>query len=160
MIVKIKENVIDKSKKYKKNISGIKKYVVAFFKEKGKMRKIKKLLKMLWLFIIRKDVLISLLMTLPFVFMDIFTRIHGNSVSFYSFFRITPRLFSITYIILFIGISLNIKKKYSKLVYSIFFFIFFGLFIVQNIYYSTMNNFFGFSLMALINTDNIYIKFT
>ena len=156
MIVKIKENVIDKSKKYKKNISGIKKYVVAFFKEKGKMRKIKKLLKMLWLFIIRKDVLISLLMTLPFVFMDIFTRIHGNSVSFYSFFRITPRLFSITYIILFIGISLNIKKKYSKLVYSIFFFIFFGLFIVQNIYYSTMNNFFGFSLMALAGEGSDY----
>ena len=134
VIVKIKNNVIDKSKKYKSNISDIKNYIVAFFKEKGKMKKIKKLLKMLWQFIIRKDVLIILLLALPFVFMDLFTRIHGDAVSFYSLFRVTPRLFSVAWITLFIGLSLNIKNKYSRLVYSTIFFIFFVLFIVQNIY--------------------------
>ena len=156
MIVKIKNNVIDKSKKYKSNISDIKNYIVAFFKEKGKMKKIKKLLKMLWQFIIRKDVLIILLLALPFVFMDLFTRIHGDAVSFYSLFRVTPRLFSVAWITLFIGLSLNIKNKYSRLVYSTIFFIFFVLFIVQNIYYSTMNNFFGFSLMSLAGEGSDY----
>ncbi len=156
MIVKIKNNVIDKSKKYKSNISGIIKEIVTFFKEKGKKEKIKKLLKNLWQFIIRKDILILILMALPFVFMDLFTRIYGNSVSYYSLFRITPRLFSIAYIVLFIGISLNIKKKYSKLVYSLFFFFFYIFFIAQNIYYSTMNNFFGFSLMSLAGEGSDY----
>ena len=70
MIAKIKDNVIVKSKKYKSNITGIKNYVVAFFKEKGKMNKIKELLKMLWQFIIRKDVLIIILMAIPFIIMD------------------------------------------------------------------------------------------
>ncbi len=156
MIKNIKDNVINKSKKYKSNFNDIKKEIVAFFKEKGKLQKIKNLLKLFWNFIKRKDVLTVIIMALPFVFMDLFTRLYGNSVSYYSFFRITPRLFSIAYIILFIGISLNIKNKYSKLAYSLFFFLFFIMFIVQNIYYSTMNNFFGFSLMSLAGEGSAY----
>lgn len=156
MIVKFKNNVINKTKKYKSNIKRINKHVVAFFKEKGKMKKIKKLLKMCWQFIIRREVLVAIVMALPFVFMDFFTRIHGSSVGFYSLFRLTPRLFSVAYIILFVGISLNIKKKYSKLIYSLFFFIFLIIFAVQNIYYSVMSNFFGFSLMALAGEGSDY----
>ena len=156
MIVKFKNNVISKSKKYKSNIKKIKKHFVAFFKEKGKMKKIKKLLKMCWQFIIRREVLVAIVLASPFVFMDIFTRIFGSSVGFYSLFRLTPRLFSVAYITLFVGIPLNIKKKYSKLVYSIFFFIFLIIFAVQNIYYSVMSNFFGFSLMALAGEGSDY----
>ena len=156
MIVKFKNNVINKTKKYKSNIKRINKHVVAFFKEKGKMKKIKKLLKMCWQFIIRREVLVAIVMALPFVFMDFFTRIHGSSVGFYSLFRLTPRLFSVAYIVLFVGISLNIKKKYSKLVYSLFFFVFLIIFAVQNIYYSVMSNFFGFSLMALAGEGSDY----
>ena len=156
MIVKIKDDVINKSKKYKTNAKKAKNNVVTFFKEKGKMKKIKKFFKMCWQFIIRNDVLQVLLMACPFVIMDLFTRIYGDSVSFYSFFRITPRLFSIAYIILFIGISLNIKNKYSKVIYSVFFFVFFIMFIVQNIYFSTMSNFFGFSIMALAGEGSDY----
>ncbi len=156
MIVKLKKNVIDKSKKYKGNISFIFQQIIAFFKEKGKKEKLKKLLMMLWNFVKRKEVVTILLMALPFVFMDLFTRIHGNAVSYYSLFRLTPRLLSFSYILLFIGVSLNIKKKYSKLVYSIIFFVFYIMFIVQNIYYSTMNNFFGFSLMSLAGEGSDY----
>lgn len=156
MIVKFKNNLISKSKKYKSNIKRIKKYVVEFFKEKGKMKKIKKLLKMSWQFIIRREVLVAIVMAMPFVFMDIFTRIHGNSVSFYSFFHLTPRIFSIAYIMLFVGIPLNINKRYSKFAYSLFFFVFLLLFTVQNIYYSIMSNFFGFSLMSLAGEGSDY----
>lgn len=156
MIVKIKKDVIDKSQKYKNKFDGIKKEVVAFFKEKGKMKKIKQLLKMFWKFIVRKDVLTMIILALPFVFMDLFTRIFGNAVGYYSLFRITPRLFSASYIVLFIGLALNVKKKYSKLVYSLFFLIFFVMFVVQNIYYSTMSNFFGFSLVALAGEGSDY----
>ena len=156
MIVNIKDNVVKKSKKYKSNMKTIKDETVAFFKEKGKMKKIKNLLKRSWQFIIRSDVLNVLLLACPFIIMDLFTRIHGNAVSFYSLFKVTPRLFSVAYIILFIGIALNVKKKYSKFTYSLFFFIFFILFIAQNIYYSTMSNFFGFSILALAGEGSDY----
>ena len=86
MIVKFKNSVIDRSKKYKSNFKRIKKHVVAFFKEKGKMKKLKKLLKMCWQFIIRREVLVAIIMALPFAFMDFFTRIHGSAVGFYSLF--------------------------------------------------------------------------
>lgn len=120
------------------------------------MKKIQKLLKMLWRFLRRREVVGTILMACPFIFMDLFTRIYGNEVSFYSFFKVTPRLFTIAYIILFIGISLNIRKRYSKLVYSVFFFIFLIMFIVQNIYYSIMHSFFGFSLMSLAGEGSDY----
>ena len=156
MVVKVKEKVFDKSKIYKNNWNKFKKYVVDFFREKGKMKKIKKLLLNLKRFILKKEVLCILLLSVPFIIMDLFTRIFASSITFYSVFGITPRLFSLAYIILFIGVSLNINKKYSKFVYSIFFFIFFVMFIVQNIYYSTMGNFFGFSLMALAGEGSDY----
>ena len=156
MIVKIKDNVLTKSKKYKSSFHHVKKYVVGFFKEPGKMKKIKKLLLMLWKFIIKKEVLNVILLACPFIIMDLFTRIFAKDISFYKVFNVTPRLFSLAYIILFIGISINVKKKYSKLVYSLFFFVFFAFFMVQNIYYSTMNNFFGFSLMALAGEGSDY----
>ena len=156
MVVKIRNSVIQKTSTAKGFLAKYWKEVVLFFKEKDKMNKIKKLLKKIWKYLLKHDVYNILLLASPFIIMDLATRIFGNSISYYSIFRITPRLFSLAYIILFIGISLNIKKKYSKLVYSIFFFFFFVMFIVQNIYFSTMGNFFGFSLMALAGEGSDY----
>ena len=156
MVVKIKKSVIQKTSIAKSNMSKFWHELCLFFREKDKMKKIKGLLKKVWKYLLEHDIYNILLLASPFIIMDLVTRIFGNSISFYSLFRITPRLFSISYIILFIGISLNIKKKYSKLVYSLFFFCFFIMFIVQNIYYSTMGNFFGFSLMALAGEGSDY----
>ena len=156
MIVKIKNDVLTKSKKCKTGFKKFKKCMVDFFKEPGKMKKIKNLLLFVWKFLRKREVLKILLLACPFIIMDLFTRIIAKDISFYKVFNVTPRLFSLSYIILFIGISLNIKKKYSKLVYSIFFFVFLIFFIVQNIYYSTMGNFFGFSLMALAGEGSDY----
>ena len=156
MVVKVKEKVIDKGKKYKNNWNKTKKCVVDFFREKGKMKKIKNLLVNIWKFIKKKEVLNIILLAVPFIVMDLFTRVFASSITFVSVFNLTPRLFSLAYIILFIGISLNINNKYSKVIYSVFFFIFFIMFIVQNIYYSTMGNFFGFSLMALAGEGSDY----
>ena len=130
MIVKFKKNVKDETVKVKKNIIKIKKEIVSFFKEKGKMKKIKRWAQKIWSFCIKKEVLLVLLLACPFIFMDLIVRIFGHSISFYSLFSIPPRLFSLAYIILFVGISLNIKKKYSKFLYSVLFSIFFVLFFV------------------------------
>ena len=156
MIVKIKNNMLTKSKKYKSNFSKIMNSVICFFKEPGKFNKIKKILLLLFNLIKRYEIFKIILLSIPFIVMDLFTRIFANSITFYALSEITPRLFSFAYIILFIGISLSIKKKYSKIIYSIFFFVFFSIFIVQNIYYSTMGNFFGFSLLALAGEGSDY----
>ena len=156
MIVKIKENVKKETKKVKKNYSNVKSNIISFFKEKGKMQKLKKLVLTFWKFILRRDVLNILLLALPFVIMDLSTRLFGSAISFYSIFRLTPRLFSLAYIILFIGISLNLKNKHGKLLYSIIFFFFFILYLVHNVYYSTMGSFFSFSIIALAGEGSDY----
>ena len=43
--------------------------------------------------------------------MDIITRLFGYKIGFYPLFKFTPRLFSLAYIILFVGICLNIRHK-------------------------------------------------
>ena len=154
MVVKIKKSVIQRTNSFKSFFCKCSKEVVLFFKEKDKMKKIKKMLNKIWKYALKHYNIILLIS--PFAIMDLMTRIFGSAISFYSIFRITPRLFSLAYIILFIGISLNIKKRYSKLVYSLFFFFFFLMFAVQNIYYSTMGNFFGFSLIALAGEGSDY----
>ena len=156
MVVKIKDSVIDKTKNIKKKSKNMKNSAVSFFKEKGKMKKIKNALKECKNKIIKNKLLDIVLLACPFIVMDIATRLFGTSITFYPVYSITPRLFSLAYIILFIGISINIKKKYSKLVYTGFFIIFFVLFLVQNVYYSIMNNFFGFSIMALAGEGSAY----
>ena len=156
MIVKVKNKVINKKNNAKSFFIKYWREVVLFFKEKGKMNKIKTLLKKIWKYLLKHEIYSILFLISPFIIMDLMTRIFGSSISFYSIFRITPRLFSLSYIILFIGLSLNINKKYSKLLYSIFFWFFFIMFTVQNIYYSTMGNFFGFSLMSLAGEGSDY----
>lgn len=156
MIVKIKDNVINKTKKYKSNYRNIKDNIVLFFKEKGKMKKIRNLLCSFWKFVVKRDHLIIILLACPFVIMDIATRILGTGISFYSVFSFSPRFFSLAYIILFLGICLNIKRKYSKIIYNVFFIFFYIMFLVQNIYFSTMGSFFGFSLMALAGEGSDY----
>ncbi len=156
MILKFKKNIKDNTSKFKKKYSKFKKEFISFFKEKGKMKKIKKWLIRFWKFILRRDVLNILLLTVPFIIIDIATRLFGINVNFYGLFRLTPRLFTVSYIVLFVGLSIYLKNKYGKLLYSVLFLIFFVLYFVQNVYYSTMGNFFSFSLMALAGEGSDY----
>ncbi len=156
MINRFKKNVKDNTKKIKNNCSKIKKTIISFFKEKGKKRKIKLLLKRIWKYIKREDILKILLMALPFIIIDIATRLFGHNISFYPLFKVTPRLFSLAYLVLFIGICLNINSKYTRRVYSVFYFVFLIIYLVQNIYYSTIGNFFSFSIMALAHEGSYY----
>ena len=156
MIVKIKDNVINKRKRVKKGFARFKDELKSFFKEKGKIKKIKGWSISLWNYCLKNNVFNILLLALPFMIIDIATRIFGYDVSFYSLFKITPRLFSVAYIVLIIGISINIKKRYGKIFYSGCFFIFFILYLVQSVYYGTMHNYFSFSLMALAGEGSDY----
>ena len=83
-----------------------------------------------------------LIISLPFILIDIITKILGYKIHFYGIFRLVPCLFTLTYIILMVGISLFLEKKKGKIVYTIFFILAFALFITNNIYYSMTNTFF------------------
>lgn len=156
-IKRIKKNSQRQIKKIKKNIINVKNNIVKFFKEDGKKEKLIKLLTRIWNFLKRKDVLEIILLCLPFIIIDLSTRLFAHQIEFYPIFSISPRLFSLAYIILFVGIILNIGKKKDKIVYSLIFLICFALYLVNNIYYSATNNFFSFSMMELASEGSGYI---
>ncbi len=140
MVISVKKEV--KQKKNKKNINKNKKTKYEEIKNKVKD------------FILKYYYI--LIISLPFTLIDIITKILGYKIHFYGIFRLVPCLFTITYIILMVGISLFLEKKKGKIVYTIFFILAFALFITNNIYYSMTNTFFDFSLIMLAGEGSDY----
>ncbi len=140
MVISVKKEV--KQKKNKKNINKNK---------KAKQEEIKNKVKD---FILKYYYI--LIISLPFILIDIITKILGYKIHFYGIFRLVPCLFTLTYIILMVGISLFLEKKKGKIVYTIFFILAFALFITNNIYYSMTNTFFDFSLIMLAGEGSDY----
>ena len=139
-MISVKKEV--KQKKNKKNINKNK---------KAKQEEIKNKVKD---FILKYYYI--LIISLPFILIDIITKILGYKIHFYGIFRLVPCLFTLTYIILMVGISLFLEKKKGKIVYTIFFILAFALFITNNIYYSMTNTFFDFSLIMLAGEGSDY----
>lgn len=98
----------------------------------------------------------EILLILPFILMDLFTRILGYKIHFYSIFSIVPNLFTIIWVTLIVGIILSFKKNIGKIIYVIFFIISFALFTVNNVYYSMTSSFFDFSLVLLAGEGSGY----
>lgn len=97
-----------------------------------------------------------IIIILPFILIDILTRILGYKIHFYGILRLVPTLFTLSYILLGIGISLLLEKKKGKILYIILFIISFALFITNNIYYSMTDTFFDFSLILLADEGSEY----
>jgi len=151
-----KKNIIKWWKKALKKTNSLKQEVTSFFKEKNKIRKLKYFLKQCYSFIIDKKVLSIILCALPFTIMDLSTRLFATSIEFYPLPSLTPRLFSLAYIILLLGIVFNLKKKASYYTYIIVFCLFYTLFLVHNVYYDATNNFFSFSMLGLASEGSSY----
>lgn len=98
-----------------------------------------------------------ILMVMPFIIMDLFTRCFAYKVTFYPIYKLAPNLFTISYIVFIVGISLAFKKKIGKILYSLFFVICITLFLVNNVYYSMTDSFFDFSLMMLASEGSSYL---
>ena len=97
-----------------------------------------------------------LIVSLPFILIDIITRILGHKIHFYGILRLVPILFTLSYIILGVASSLLLEKKKGKILYIALFIISFALFITNNIYYSMTNTFFDFSLILLASEGSEY----
>ena len=86
-------------------------------------------------------------MALPFLAMDIITRIFGKDISFYSFFKLPPNLFTITWIFLFLGLTLTFKKRIGRIIYFFTSVIFLFIFLTNNVYYSLTKTYFDYNLV-------------
>ena len=96
-------------------------------------------------------------MSFPFIAMDLITRIFGYNIDFYKITGISPNLFTLSYIILFIGVTLNLKKKIGKKIYLFTNILFLIIFLVNNVYYSMTNTFFDFNLLQSTSAGLPYL---
>lgn len=96
-------------------------------------------------------------MLIPFIAMDIITRLFGNKIGFYKIYRLSPNLFTISWIILFIGLSLGFKKKIGKRLFLIFNISFLIMFLTNNVYFSMTKTFFDFNLLESTSEGAPYI---
>ena len=121
--------------------------------------KLKKIIKKIYKHIIKflKKNRNIIFMALPFLVMDITIRLLGNKINFYPVYKIIPNLFTLLWTTFFITISLSVRKKLSKLVYSIFFFVSFSFFLTNGIYYSMTSSYFDFSLLGMESEGSGYI---
>ena len=78
--------------------------IILFFKEKGKWRKIKRLISNIHKFLKRKHIYSMLLFIIIYLTMSISTKIFAKDISFSGYDEVIPKLFTIGYISLFLGI--------------------------------------------------------
>ena len=123
-------------------------------KKEVKKNKNKEIIKKFKIFFSKYNYILILI--LPFILMDILTKILGNKIHFYGIIRLVPTLFTLLWITFMVGSSLFLEKKKGKIVYIISFIISFALFITNNIYYSMTDTFFDFSLLMLASEGSEY----
>ena len=99
-------------------------------------------------------------LALPFISMDIITRLFGRNINFYKLFSLSPNMFTITWIILFLGLTLGFKKRIGKIIYLVINLIFLIVFLTNNVYYSMTKTFFDFSLLESASEGSPYIMDT
>lgn len=93
----------------------------------------------------------------PLLAMDLITRTFGYNIDFYEITAISPNLFTLSWIFLFLGISLSLKKKIGKKIYLFINIFFLIIFLINNIYYSMTNTFFDFNLIESASEGSPYI---
>ena len=160
--IKINKKIKKLKKQTQKKINEIKKInvkketkdIINKLKNINYKEEIKELLKKTKVFI--KKYYYVIILTIPFILIDIITRILGYKVGFYGILRLVPTLFTISWISMVIGICLSLQKKKGKILYILFFILSFLLFITNNIYYSMTDTFFSFNLLGLASEGSDY----
>lgn len=98
-----------------------------------------------------------ILMSLPFVVMEIFTYLFGLDIVFNHYYIYATILFSLGWIVLLIGSSLSFKKVINRIIYLLSSIVVFIMFVVNNVYYSMTKNFFDFNLLESASEGTPYL---
>ena len=99
----------------------------------------------------------TLILSLPLVLLYIFGTILCLKVPYGFKSYYAPILFTISYIILFVGVSTNIKKPFGKLLYILINFVFIIMYFANGVYFSLTKNVFDFSLTESASEGAPYI---
>ena len=84
-------------------------------------------------------------MLISFIILDFSLRYFTKSINFYNIYNTAPNLFTLSWVILMVGVSTSFKDKPCKILYIISFVISLALFLTHSIYYAYFRNFFDFS---------------
>ena len=96
-------------------------------------------------------------MAAPFILMEVFIFIFGLKVRYVNYNFISPLIFTISWITLFVGTSLCFKKWIGKIIYIVFDLLFLLMFLTNNIYFSMTKTFFDFRLTESASEGAPYI---
>lgn len=99
----------------------------------------------------------AILLALPLILMDLCTRSMASHVTFYPLYYPVANLFTLSWVILFVGISLSLKGNWGRVLYWACFLPFWILYIVHGIYYGMTSFYFSFSLMELASEGSGYL---
>lgn len=98
-----------------------------------------------------------MLLTIPFWTMDLVIRILGYKIDYYQAYMPIPNLFTLIYVMLFMGIASSVKGNAGKIIYGIFFIPYFVMFATNIIYYNLTGFYFDFHLTQMMDEGSSYI---
>lgn len=106
------------------------------------------------------NILIIIGMTISYYIIDIFLRYTSYaSYNFYSYSKLSPNIFTLSWIALFIGIFYLLPQK-KKNIYYLTNLIFFNLIAyTQYLHYKILDRFYGINDLTLINEGKSYFKY-
>ncbi len=108
--------------------------------------------------IISKTPIGFLFLSLPLILMDVFIRTISDQISYNPLKAVFPSIsFSFIWIFLIVFVSLTLKGKAGKILYSVCFGFFFAMFLTQVIYFPYTQFFFNFTLLNSAEEGAHYI---
>ena len=99
----------------------------------------------------------TLYLAIPFLLMDLLLRTIVCDIDFFPAYYPTPTIFSISWIVLFVGLVASVKGIWGKILYWIFFAAGFTLFLTNGIYFSLTSFCFSFTLLEMSGECSDYI---
>lgn len=98
-----------------------------------------------------------LYVTIPFIMMDLFLRVFICDIDFFPAYYPIPNIFTLSWIVLFVGIIHSLKGRWGKLAYWIFFGLGYAMFLTNTIYFSLTEFCFSFTLLEMSGEGSAYI---
>lgn len=95
--------------------------------------------------------------SIPFVMMDLLLRIFICDINFFPAYYPIPNIFTLSWLILFVGVIHSLKGRWGKVLYWVLFAICYFMFIVNTIYFSLTEFCFSFTLLEMSGEGSEYI---
>ncbi len=97
------------------------------------------------------------LTAIPFIMMDLMMRIFICNIDFYPVYKLAPNLFTLSWVVLFVGIIYTLSGIWRKIAYWVLFGLSFVIYMVNAIYYTMTSFCFSFTLLEMSSEGSEYI---